>query len=1157
MRHCKAVLAAGIGCLAFAALAEPKRAVVSYSSVVPVLDGDIDGDQAWKSQPWNGGFVLLRKTVPPKEGTRFKALYTDDALYIAVECRESDVAAMKFEERPEEFWIYDVTELFFAPNADELIHPGCSAGGNRNQQIGGATLTRTHGQIAWDAKARKDKDRWTVEYLLPLYLLGVNPARGAVELPFNICRSETPHKEYSTWNATEQFGFASGFGRLAFAPPPAAARERVDRLATTPHALALAEKWAAVKKDPFWRETLAAASDTVRWLDAQAAKPALGGDTLGFNERLAALDARKTASENAHRRRLADCFFGGQPSVVWRQADGDRLNGRLMGEAKSVPTPFGTGVHLPGKMDSLMACAPATNVLGSASFSLWTTLARRPDPAAEGKFRNFGFFDIDGFGRLTLDAGGSLTVQFSVPAEPGDLRDYIARAEVGKTFVPGDWVHVAGVYSQTRKQAEIWVNGTLLGVRPNDVKARVAMPSLDGSRGRGGRIGQLPPAPLAGTVAALRIYNGELDGERIAVLESANVRKLLAQIRRELVGYGAEADALRARLDAAAKDGTRLLSDLGQLQQAVRALRADREVFGDREVLVTAVPPFEKGLYLPDRTLAKESLGKPLELTLAPGERASASFVVRARTARKDVLPVLSPLTPEGRGLRLWRKDLNPEAVCDLRILKTMAKPADAARVGGRMIGTGMLVHDDDILRTDSATMENTLRLSFADRTEYAPMSFVDQVWHANYYCDAAKHPVRDAAKLKPVTVKAGETRQYFATFKLPSDTSAGTYRGTLSVAGEKLPVVLRVLPFALPEPKTRYDLTRPYRGGVYFRFHGLDLRADSAGSLTPNGFNEAQFRAQLRNVKAHGVTVVGTVMNLPLARWDGKAVVRATDEDRAYVARVIAILREEGMLTRPFFFYGGGNPGFRARYDRTKHAAAMKEIWDDVRATLVPLLGHDEIVVYGVDEADGKALESEFAFWEDFRRLGGRVFVTTLTTNVARVAPRIDVVIASSAPARKTAETAHASGARIWNYAWPQVEREMDPLEYRRNYGFGCYAANYDGFDFYAYIEAMGHPWNPFDSRLGWDGLMVYPTADGVLDVPAWEAMGAAVDDVRYATKLLEELEKVKAKGQGEDMAAEAKAFLESIDVSKPGFSPAATRATIVDYILKLTERK
>ena len=132
-----------------------------------------------------------------------------------------------------------------------------------------------------------------------------------------------------------------------------------------------------------------------------------------------------------------------------------------------------------------------------------------------------------------------------------------------------------------------------------------------------------------------------------------------------------------------------------------------------------------------------------------------------------------------------------------------------------------------------------------------------------------------------------------------------------------------------------------------------------------------------------------------------------------------------------------------------------------------------------------------------------------------------------------------------------------MDPLEYRRNYGFGCYAANYDGFDFYAYIEAMGHPWNPFDSRLGWDGLMVYPTADGVLDVPAWEAMGAAVDDVRYATKLLEELEKVKAKGQGEDMAAEAKAFLESIDVSKPGFSPAATRATIVDYILKLTERK
>ena len=296
---------------AFTAASAPKEANVAYSSSVPVLDGDISGDPAWKHLPWCGdGFTILRKSDPPNCATRFKALYTADALYLAVECMEKNIDKMRLEERPVEYYNYDVTELFFEATPGEVIHFIFSARDSKNEQIDGKTLVRTKGQTAWAAKSKICADRWTTEYLVPLALLAVDPSRSSVAVPFNMCRHTTPDNQYSTWNPTKGFASREGFGKLRFAPAPKEASETVAVLAKRPHPLALIAKWNAVCGDPFWRVTLESNGELAEKLGKMAALENLGGRTVEFDDALNLLDSRKAAAESAHRERLSRQFFG-------------------------------------------------------------------------------------------------------------------------------------------------------------------------------------------------------------------------------------------------------------------------------------------------------------------------------------------------------------------------------------------------------------------------------------------------------------------------------------------------------------------------------------------------------------------------------------------------------------------------------------------------------------------------------------------------------------------------------------------------------------------------------------------------------------------------------------------------------------------------------
>lgn len=77
--------------------------------------------------------------------------------------------------------------------------------------------------------------------------------------------------------------------------------------------------------------------------------------------------------------------------------------------------------------------------------------------------------------------------------------------------------------------------------------------------------------------------------------------------------------------------------------------------------------------------------------------------------------------------------------------------------------------------------------------------------------------PVADAAKPVATAIQKGYGRQFFATLKVPSDAKTGIYVSELKLVAEgrtvgSLRLNVRILPFTLPPPKTRYNMHKPYR---------------------------------------------------------------------------------------------------------------------------------------------------------------------------------------------------------------------------------------------------------------------------------------------------------------------------------------------------------
>ncbi|MFA6928880.1 MAG: sugar-binding protein [Lentisphaeria bacterium] len=160
----------------------------------PEIDGTL-GDYAWSRLPEGRGFRNLDKnnSYAIQRSTNFKMGYTDDFLYLAVDCTEPDLKALRAVETYRDGWTFDdAIELFFLPeNTSEYVQLLCNAKAAR-----WAKRQKAERELEppkeWQVAAGRSEKGWTLEMVIPFQLVGI---RDVDQLRFNIARNIPSEKK--------------------------------------------------------------------------------------------------------------------------------------------------------------------------------------------------------------------------------------------------------------------------------------------------------------------------------------------------------------------------------------------------------------------------------------------------------------------------------------------------------------------------------------------------------------------------------------------------------------------------------------------------------------------------------------------------------------------------------------------------------------------------------------------------------------------------------------------------------------------------------------------------------------------------------------------------------------------------------------------------
>ncbi len=205
------VLAAG------AAHAAPKSVSATRAAEPPKVDGVLN-DACWAGAAPLGDFVLLGKDAPAREQTTARILYDDRALYFGIQCRESAMGKLVASQKKRDPAVCgdDCVEIFLDPNHDRFnyYHFAVNALGTQFDESGDGAGVAADWSAVWEAKTSRAADSWSVEVAIPFAVLGISRKVGQT-WGLNVCRSERPAGELSSWSPTgAKFAAPQAFGEL-------------------------------------------------------------------------------------------------------------------------------------------------------------------------------------------------------------------------------------------------------------------------------------------------------------------------------------------------------------------------------------------------------------------------------------------------------------------------------------------------------------------------------------------------------------------------------------------------------------------------------------------------------------------------------------------------------------------------------------------------------------------------------------------------------------------------------------------------------------------------------------------------------------------------------------------------------------------------------
>jgi len=694
--------------------------------------------------------------------------------------------------------------------------------------------------------------------------------------------------------------------------------------------------------------------------------------------------------------------------------------------------------------------------------------------------------DLVSYGR---GMAGQVTSTYASGVSGEDVGVMLDRWSLFLTGEPGK--RVVAYLDDIRIEGEIPEEGAYL----QEVQA-----TFDASRARFQRKLQAWAKQLADaqpSVAAAPTHSAEAPKlvEAIAAADR-HARALLEQFGRD--GYASPGEVSELH---------RELAILGNWPHALQAI-SDARAAG-RGFLVT---PCNQAIMVPRKA------GSELASVIS----ADTSLIASACAGEYESLSATAYALQDVKGLSVTCSALKspsatiPASAVDLRVVKSWFQGA-TSNIGyspEKALVPELLLKDDRLVRVDLEKQENYVRSTAADGTEsYLLCSGPDS---ANL--DGVR-PV-DAATLQPVDIGAGDSREFWLTIHLPDDAQPGLYEGTLAFASPAgtatLPLQLTVHPFALEPSRLTYS--------IYYR---ATLSPDGQPTISSEGKSEEQYRAEIADLKAHGVLYPTNYQ----ARGDK-------------LQRVLEIRRECGMPTERFYDLGytvgpqteGELPGVRSEV----------EWW----IGFLKPYGYETVYFYGIDEATGETLARQKAAWKVTQEAGGKTFVACYTGTFEAMGDSLNTAVLAGAPDPAEAAKYHAIGSQAFCYANPQVGVE-DPAVYRRNFGLLLWKAGFDGAMDYAYQHSFHHIWDDFDDTTYRDHTFTYPTVNGVIPTIEWEGFREAVDDVRYVTTLEKAIG--KALPALRRYAAAAQRWLDGLDPATADLD--ATRAEMARRIARLRQ--
>ena len=573
-------------------------------------------------------------------------------------------------------------------------------------------------------------------------------------------------------------------------------------------------------------------------------------------------------------------------------------------------------------------------------------------------------------------------------------------------------------------------------------------------------------------------------------------------------------------------DYKRIKRDISDLKSATTAR------FSEKALIYTLDNPMISAMITPNAPVPRQARlgGKNIKIVAAKGEFESFSILVKA-------MKKLNKLTVICDSLKSSSGKIISTSAVDLKSVKCWYQSGGSWHTfiqgGSRKLTPELLLNDDSLVKVDDQQKTNFIKLRLASGDKYWNVD--DPTWNqkrGSGLLPVDKFPIRDAKKLLPLRLDVNQLKQFWGTIQVPQTAPPGIYTGTLKVLNEnevltRIKLTLRVLPFRLPMPKTRYELKNDFISSIFYRSRYNPVFP--LGTISSEFRSIKQLTAELKNMRDHNIYNPNCYQNF---------------EDKDSLTKMLELRNAAGMKGLPIFFIGFiTKPSWKTKTEEL--VQRIKAIKSFMGKFDVP-----EYYCFGIDEAHEERLLEQLDVWENIHKAGGKIFSTGTMRNLKYIGGKVDIQVLFGRPERLKLELWKEKNKKIklLAYAWPQGGIE-NPVINRRGLGMTTWLANYDGIMTYAYMHSMGNGWNDFDHHKYREHNYVYPTVDGVVSTIALAGLREGIDDIRYATKL-KQLIKQHKNGSKAQLAVMAQDYLNEITATG---SLKLIRLEIINYILKL----